>query len=89
MRVRVNDTLCSCWPTGSRVAARRAVAANLFAGAALYVSPDYAKNAAGSLAKVPAGGPDAQRIKVVQVRPAHYAGILQHMAAAVSSKCSE
>lgn len=51
---------------GSRVAARRAVAANLFAGAALYVSPDYAKNAAGSLAKVPAGGPDAQRIKVVQ-----------------------
>jgi cellulase/cellobiase CelA1 len=51
------------------VAARRAVAANLFTGAALYVNPDYAKNAASSLAKVLAGGPDAQRIKVVQVRP--------------------
>lgn len=54
--------------TGSRAAARRAVAANLFAGAALYVSPDYAKNAAKSLAKFPATSLDAKRIKAVQVR---------------------
>ena len=54
--------------TGSRAAARRAVAANLFAGAALYVSPDYARNAAKSLAKFPATSLDAKRIKAVQVR---------------------
>jgi hypothetical protein len=54
--------------TGSRAAARRSVAANLFAGAALYVSPDYAKNAAKSLAKFPATSLDAKRIKAVQVR---------------------
>ena len=70
---------CSADSAGARSTARQASPINPFAGTIFYVNPDYAKNAATSLARVAANSTDAAKIRAVQVR-AHLLE-LQHSAA--------
>jgi hypothetical protein len=65
---------------GARITARQASPINPFAGTVFYVNPDYAKNAATSLARVAANSTDAARIRAIQVR-SHLQVELQHSTA--------